>query len=545
MLGGQPVIILKEGTKRESGRDAQTNNINAAIAIAGAVRSTLGPRGMDKMLVDGMGDVTITNDGVTILKNIDVEHPAAKMVVEVSKTVDQQSGDGTTTSVILSGELLKGAKELLDQNIHPTIIAKGYTLAAERAVEILEKNAISIDSKNKEMLKNVAQTSLASKSSSAHKEKLAELAVNAVNSILEEVDGKKIADIDNVLVIKKQGGSVVDTELIDGVILDKERVHEGMPRVVEKAKIALLDAALEIKKTEVDAKINITSPDQMQSFLQQEETMLKAMVEKVKASGANVLIDQKGIDDIAQHYLAKSEIYAVRRAKKSDMEKLAKACGGRIVSSLDDLVGKDLGTAGHVEERKIGDDKLTFITGCPSAKAVSILLRGGTEHVVDELERGLHDALSVVAGTIEDGKISIGGGAAATEIAMSLRDYAASVGGREQLAVESFANTLEIVPKTLAENAGFDQIDLLLKLRKAHKDGQKYAGIDITNGGVIDLYKAKVLEPLRVPAQAIRSSAEAAVMLLRIDDVIAGKGGGAPPAGAGGMPPGGMPPGGY
>ena len=544
MLSGQPVIILKEGTRRESGRDAQTNNINAAIAISGAVRSTLGPRGMDKMLVDGMGDVTITNDGVTILKNIDVEHPAAKMVVEVAKTVDQQRDDGTTTALILSGELLKKAKELLDQNIHPTIIAKGYTLAAEKAIEILEKNAISIDSKDKEMLKDVAQTSLASKSSSTHKEKLAELAVTAVNSIAEEIDGKKIADIDNILVVKKQGGSVVDTELIDGVILDKERVHEGMPRTVENAKIALLDAALEIKKTEVDAKINITSPDQMQSFLQQEESMLKEMVKKVKASGADVLIDQKGIDDIAQHYLAKSGIYAVRRAKKSDMEKLAKACGSRIVSSLDDLVGEDLGTAGHVEERKIGDDKLTFITGCPKAKAVSIMLRGGTEHVVDELERGLHDALSVVAGAIEDGKISIGGGAAATEIAMGLRDYAASVGGREQLAVESFANALEVVPKTLAENAGFDQIDLLLKLRKAHKDGQKYAGIDITNGGVIDLYKAKVLEPLRVPAQTIRSSSEAAVMLLRIDDVIASKGGGAPPAGAGGMPPG-MPPGGY
>jgi thermosome subunit len=544
MLSGQPVIILKEGTRRESGRDAQTNNINAAIAISGAVRSTLGPRGMDKMLVDGMGDVTITNDGVTILKNIDVEHPAAKMVVEVAKAVDQQSGDGTTTSVILSGELLKKAKELLDQNIHPTIIAKGYTLAAEKAIEILEKNAISIDSKDKEMLKNVAQTSLASKSASAHKEKLAELAVTAVNSIAEEIDGKKIADIDNILVVKKQGGSVVDTELIDGVILDKERVHEGMPRTVENAKIALLDAALEIKKTEVDAKINITSPDQMQSFLQQEESMLKKMVEKVKASGADVLIDQKGIDDIAQHYLAKSGIYAVRRAKKSDMEKLAKACGSRIVSSLDDLVGEDLGTVGHVEERKIGDDKLTFITGCPKAKAVSIMLRGGTEHVVDELERGLHDALSVIAGAIEDGKVSIGGGAAATEIAMGLRDYAASVGGREQLAVELFANALEVVPKTLAENAGFDQIDLLLKLRKVHKDGQKYAGIDITNGDVIDLYKSKVLEPLRVPAQTIRSSSEAAVMLLRIDDVIASKGGGAPPGGAGGMPPG-MPPGGY
>lgn len=530
-MSGQPIIILKEGTRRESGKDAQTNNINAAIAISNAVRSTLGPMGMDKMLVDSMGDVTITNDGVTILKNLDVEHPAAKMLVEVSKTMDQQCGDGTTTSVILAGELLRQALDMLGQNIHPTVITKGYSLAAQKAVEVLERNATPITMNDDEMLRKVAETALASKSASAYKDKLSEISVKAVKSITEALpDGKRVADIDNILVVKKQGGSVADTELIDGIILDKERVHEGMPKVVENAKIALLDAALEVKKTEVDARISITSPDQLQGFLQQEENMLKGMVDKVKASGANVLVCQKGIDDVAQHFLAKAGIYAVRRAKKSDMEKLAKACGGRIVSALDDLSAQDLGSAGHVEERKIGDDKLTFVMGCPKAKAVSILIRGGTEHVVDEMERALHDALSVVARAVEDGKVSIGGGAAAMELALELRKYAPTVGGREQLAIEAFANALEVVPKTLAENAGMDQIDVLLKLRKAHSEGKKHYGVNVLKGDVADLFQQNVFEPLKVPTQTIRSSTEAAVMILRIDDVVAAKAS-QPPAG--------------
>jgi len=531
MLSGQPIIILKEGTKRESGKDAQINNINAAIAIGNAVRSTLGPKGMDKMLVDSMGDVTITNDGVTILKNLDVEHPAAKMLVEVSKTMDQQCGDGTTTSVVLAGELLRQALDLLGQNIHPTVITRGYSLAAQKSVEVLESNAIPVTVDDEEMLRKVAETALASKSANAYMEKLSEIAVKAVKLITEERDGRKVSDTDNILVIKKQGGSVADTQLIDGIILDKERVHDGMPKSVENAKIALLDAALEVKKTEVDARISITSPDQLQSFLQQEENMLKGMVEKVKASGADVLICQKGIDDVAQHFLAKAGIYAVRRAKKSDMEKLVKACGGRIVSALDDLSAEDLGSAGLVEERKIGEDKLTFVMGCPKAKAISILIRGGTEHVVDEIERAMHDALSVVARAVEDGKVSIGGGAAAMEVAAQLRKYAPSVGGREQLAIEAFANALEVVPKTLAENAGMDQIDMLLKLRKAHSEGKKYYGVDVLGGDIADLFEKNVLEPLKVPTQTIRSSTEAAVMILRIDDVIAGKGS-KPPAGA-------------
>ncbi|MDY6985619.1 MAG: thermosome subunit beta [Candidatus Thermoplasmatota archaeon] len=544
MLSGQPIIVLKEGTRRESGRDAQTNNINAAIAIGNAVRSTLGPKGMDKMLVDSMGDVTITNDGVTILKNLDVEHPAAKMLVEVAKTMDQQCGDGTTTSVVLAGELLKQALDLLGQNIHPTVITRGYALASQKAVEILEKNAMPITVNDEEMLRKVAETALASKSASAYKEKLSEISVKAVKLITEELpDGNRVADIDNILVVKKQGGAVADTALIDGIILDKERVHEGMPRVVENAKIALLDAALEVKKTEVDARISITSPDQLQGFLQQEENMLREMVDKVKASGANVLICQKGIDDVAQHFLAKAGIYAVRRAKKSDMEKLAKACGGRIVSALDDLSAEDLGSAGHVEERKIGEDKLTFVTGCPNAKAVSILIRGGTEHVVDEIERAMRDALSVVARAVEDGKVSIGGGAAAMEIALELRRYAPSVGGREQLAIESFASALETVPKTLAENAGMDQIDVLLRLRKAHSEGKKNYGVNVLEGDVADLFEKNVFEPLKVPKETIRSSTEAAVMILRIDDVIAGKGTRAPagpPGGGYGGPEAGM-----
>lgn len=544
LTGKTPILILKEGTEREKGREAQNNNIRAAIAIADAVRSTMGPKGMDKMLVDSMGDVVITNDGVTILKEIDVEHPAAKMLVEVAKAQDQECGDGTTTAVVLAGELLKYAQDLIDQNIHPTLIADGYRLASKKAVEILKENALEVKPDDEQLLKKMAETAMTGKVASANKEWLAEIAYKAVKSVAEEVDGELKVDLDNVKVEKKQGGSVEDTELIEGVILDKERVHSDMPVVVENAKILLLNAPLEVRKTEVDAQIRITDPEQLQKFLEGEEAMIKEMIDKIKASGANVVICQKGIDDLAQYYLAKAGIFAVRRVKKSDMEKLAKATGASILSGLEEIKESDLGEAGRVEERKIGDDKMTFITGCKSAKAVSILVRGGTEHVVDEIERGLHDALSVIAVAIEDGKMTTGGGSAAMEIALGLRDYAATVGGREQLAIEAFANAVEVVPRALATNAGLDPIDMLIKLRQAHAEGKRHQGVDVYKGDITDMKDAFVIEPLRVGIQAIKSATEAAIMILRIDDVIAakemekGKGGAGGPGGPGG--PGGM-----
>ena len=541
MAGGQqPIIILKEGTKREKGKGAQSNNIMAARAISDAVKSTLGPKGMDKMLVDSMGDVVVTNDGATILKEIDVEHPAAKMIVEVAKSQDEECGDGTTSAVILTGELLKYAGELIEQNIHPTVICTGYKLAQEKAIDLLNKMSIPIKSGDKKTLKNIAITSMASKGASSAKELLSDIVVDAITSVAEKVSGKTLVDLDNVQIQKKQGASINDTKIIKGIILDKERVHEGMPKNIKNAKIALLNAALEVKKTEVDAKIEIRDPTQLQAFLDEEESMLRKMVEKVKKSGANVLICQKGIDDLAQHFLAKEGIYAVRRAKKSDMEKLAKATGAKIVANLDDLDKKDLGISGNVNEEKIGDDKMTFVTDCKNPKAVSILIRGSTEHVVDELDRGMHDALFVVKVALEDGKMTPGGGAAATAISMVLREYATSVGGREQMAIEAFANAIEIVPKTLAENAGLDPIDMMIEMRRMHKKGNKFAGIDVLNGKVGDMMKNNVIEPLRVSVQEIQASTEAATMILRIDDVIASKsgGGGGPP---GGMPGGGMP----
>jgi len=544
MTGQQPIIILKEGTKREKGKGAQSNNIMAARAISDAVKSTLGPKGMDKMLVDSMGDVVVTNDGATILKEIDVEHPAARMIVEVAKSQDEECGDGTTTAVILTGELLKTAGDLLEQNIHPTVICSGFKLAAEKAIEVLNKIAIPIKTGDKTTLKNIAITSMASKGSAGSKVLLADIVVESVTSVAEKTDGKTVVDLDNIQIQKKQGGSIQDTEIIKGIILDKERVHEGMPKQVKNAKIALVDAALEVKKTEVDAKIEIRDPTQLQAFLDEEESMLRKMVDKVKKSGSTVLVCQKGIDDLAQHFLSKEGIYAVRRAKKSDMEKLAKATGAKIIANLDDLTVKDLGYAGNVEEKKIGDDKMTFVTDCKNPKAVSILIRASTEHVVDELERALHDALSVVKLGLEDGKMTAGGGAAATAISMALRDYAPSVGGREQMAIEAFANAIEVVPKTLSENAGLDPIDMMLEIRRAHKKGNKYAGIDVINGKVANMLDNHVVEPLRVSVQEIQSASEAATMILRIDDVIASKGGGPsmPPGGPGGGP--GMPPGG-
>ena len=541
MMGQTPVIILREGTKREKGKGAQMGNIAAAKAIGEAVRSTLGPRGMDKMLVDSMGDVVITNDGVTILKEIDVEHPAAKMIVEVAKTQDEECGDGTTTAVILTGELLKKAETLIEQNVHPTVIAAGYRLACQKAQEILKEVGMKVTSDDAEMLKEIAMTAMISKSVSSSRGLLADISVKAVLAIAEKKDGKYEVDQDNIQIVKKVGGSMEDSKMITGIIVDKEVIHTGMPKSVSNAKIALIDSALEVKKTEIDAKIEITDPAQLQAFLNEEEKMLKRMVETVKKSKANVMFCQKGIDDLAQHYLAKEGIFAVRRVKKSDMEKLAKATGAIVATKLDDLKESDLGNAELVEEKKIGGDQMTFVTGCKNPKAVSILIRGGTEHVVDEIERSLDDAISVVGLALEDGVLVTGGGSTAVEIALRLREYAASVGGREQIAIDQFANAMEIIPTTLSENAGLDPIDVLIELRKAHKDGKKNAGINVFTGKIVDMKHEKVIEPIRVGRQAINSATEAAVMILRIDDVIASKGGGGKggPGGPGG--PGGMP----
>jgi len=525
LIGQTPIFILKEGTKREKGKGAQFNNISAARAIADAVRSTLGPRGMDKMLVDSMGDVVITNDGVTILKEIDVEHPAAKMLVEVAKTQDEECGDGTTTAVILAGELLKKAEALIEQNVHPTVISGGYRLAAVKAREILDSVAISVSPDDKETLMDIARTAMISKSVSASRNLLADVAVKAVSAVAEKKDGKWLVDDDNIQIVKKQGGSTDDTQMISGIIVDKEAVHPAMPKKVEKAKIALVDSALEVKKTEIDAKIEITDPSQLHAFLDEEENMLRKMVDIVKKSGATVLFCQKGIDDLAQHYLGKEKIYAVRRVKKSDMEKLAKATGANLVTKLDDLKASDLGDAALVEEKKIADDRMTFVTGCKNPKAVSVLIRGGTEHVIDEIDRSLNDAISVVSVAFEDGKLVTGGGSTASELALKLRDYAASVGGREQIAIDAFASAMEVIPTALAENAGLDPIDVLIEMRQAHKSGKKYAGINVFTGKVVDMKKERVLEPIRVARQAIISATDAAVMILRIDDVIASKGG--------------------
>ncbi len=524
MMGGQPILILKEGTKRETGRDAMKNNIAAARAIADAVRTTLGPRGMDKMLVDSLGDVVITNDGVTILKEIDVEHPAAKMMVEVAKTQDTEVGDGTTTAVVLAGELLKNAEELVDQNVHPTVITKGYRLAAEKAKEILEEIAKPIDLDNEEVLKKIALTALSSKSASMAKDLLGDISVKAVKRVAEKMGDRWVADVDSIQIIKKQGGSIDNTELIDGIVLDKEKVHPGMPKKVEDAKIALINVALEVKKPEIDANIQIKSPDAIHEFLEQEERLIKDMVDKIKSTGANVVLCQKGIDDLAQHFLAKAGIYAVRRVKKSDMEKLSRATGARIITNLDDLSAEDLGHAKVVEERKIGDDHMTFVMGCENPKSVSILVRGGTEHVVDEIERSIKDSLYVVAKAIEDGKYVTGGGSSAVELSLRLREYAPSVGGREQLAIEKFADSLEILPRSLAENAGLDPIEMLIQLRKAHKDGQVTHGVNVYSGKVEDMESLGVIEPIRVGKQAINSATDAAIMILRIDDVVASKG---------------------
>ena len=531
MMGGQPVFILKEGSKRETGKDAMRSNIEAAKGIAASVRTSLGPRGMDKMLVDSLGDIVITNDGVTILKEMDVEHPAAKMMVEVSKTQDSMVGDGTTTAVVIAGALLQEAESLINQNVHPTVIADGYRMAAQKAKEILDESGMKVSINDKNIIMKMASTSLSSKSASSSKERLAEISYETIKAVAEKTDKGYKVDMDNVQIVKKQGGEIDDTTLIYGIIVDKEKVHPGMPDSVKNAKIAVLNAALEIKKPEFDTNIRIDDPGMIQKFLSEEENLLREMVKKVKDTGATVLITQKGIDDLAQHYLSKEGIYAVRRVKKSDIEKLSKATGASIASSIDELTSADLGNAEKVEQIKIGDDYLTFVTGCKNPKAVSLLVRGGTEHVVDEIERSIVDSIHVVAAAIEDGKYVTGGGSSAVEIAVRMREYANKVGGRQQLAIEKFANAMEEIPRALSENAGINAIDILINLRNAHASGKKKYGINLFTGEIEDMEKAGVIEPIRVGKQAIDAATEAAVMILRIDDVIATKGskGGAPP----------------
>jgi thermosome len=537
--GGMPVLILKEGATQTKGRDAQKNNITAAKLIAEVIRTSLGPRGMDKMLVDSLGDVTITNDGATILKEIDVQHPAAKMMVEISKATDNEVGDGTSSVVILAGALIEKAEELIGKDVHPTIIVDGYRKSAIKAIEILNSMGQKIRENDKEDLIKVAKTSMQTKLVSRESDQIAELVVSACLLVSEKSDSLSKVDIDDIKVEKKAGGSLHDTKLIKGIVLDKEVVHGGMPKKVEKAKIALLNSALEIEKTEFDAKINISSPDQMNLFLEEENKMLKNMVGKITATGANVVVCQKGIDDIAQHYLAKAEVLTVRRVKESDMAKLARATGARVVSNLDDLTAKDLGYADLVEERKIETDKWVFVEGAKHPKAVTILIRGGSQRVVDEAERSVHDALMVTKDVLERPVIVAGGGAPEAYAAAKLREWVSTLSGREQLAAEKFAESLEVIPLTLAENAGMDPIDTITDLRSKQSKGSKWTGIDVRNGKIADISKLEIFEPLVVKEQIIKSATEVASMILRIDDVIAsGKSGG--PPGGGGMPPGGM-----
>ena len=518
----QPIFILSEDTKRTTGKDAQRNNIMAAKAVAQTVRTTLGPKGMDKMIVDSLGDVIITNDGVTILKEMQIEHPAAKMVVEVAKTQEDAVGDGTTTAVVLAGELLKKAEDLLDQNIHPTVLAKGYRLAEAEAQKILQKLAENVSLDREDLLRNIAITAMTGKGAETHKEKLADLILRAVKNVAITKNNKTLVDIEDIKLERQVGESTDHSELIEGIVLDKERVHPSMPEMVEKAKIALLDAALEIKNTEIDAKIQITDPQQLNMFLEQEERTLKEMVQKIKSSGATVVFCQKGIDDLAQHFLAKENIFAARRVKKSDMEKLARATGAKIVSSWKEITPMDIGYAGLVHEEKMGEEVMTFVEQCPNPRSVTLLVRGGTEHVAEEARRAVTDAIGDVAAALRDGKIVAGAGAIEMELARSLRIYARTLQGREQLAVQAFAEAMEIIPRTLAENAGLDPIDVLTQLRVAHDQAQKWAGINVFSGKVMDAWKEGVIEPLKIKTLALSSATEVAEMILRIDDVILG-----------------------
>ena len=537
--GGQPVIVLREDTQRSKGRDARKSNMLAAQIIAEVLKTTLGPRGMDKMLIDSLGDITITSDGATVLDEIDVQHPAAKMMIEIAKTQDKEVGDGTTTAVLLAGELLKKASELLEDNIHPSIIIIGYRKAAEKALETLEGVSKDVDLEDRETLMKLANTSMRSKAVSSARDHLSGIVIDAIKQIVEKRDGTIIADVDNVQIVKKEGQSLTETQLVKGIIVDKEVVHDGMPKKIKDAKIALLDTPLEVKKTEFDAEIRITSPDSIQAFLDQESEMLKRKVDQVVATGANVLFCQKGIDDMSQHYLAKAGVLSARRVKKSDMEKLAKATGGKVVNNLADLKKSDLGVCGVVEEKKVGNDKMIFVEECKDPQAVAIFIRAGLERMIDEAERSLNDALFVISDVAKTPKMVAGGGSVEMEMSKAVRDYAAQVGGREQLAIEAFADALEIIPRTLAENAGLDILDTMVAMKTAHANKKgAHMGVNVYDEGVIDMMSEGVVEPTVVKEQAIKSGIEVASMILRIDDVLAAKSGG-PDMGAGG-PGGGM-----
>jgi len=536
MTNQQPIFILPEDTKRMLGKDAQRNNILAAKLVAETVRTTLGPKGMDKMIVDSLGDVIVTNDGVTILNEMQIEHPAAKMIVEVAKTQEDQVGDGTTTAVILAGELLKNAEELLEKNIHPTVVAKGYKMAGDKAQEFLKELAEDVSINDTETLKKIAITAMTGKGAEGSKEVLASL---ILDSVLQVAEGNDV-NLDYIKIEKKVGGGNEDSELIKGIILDKERVSNSMPKKLSNCKVALLDGALEVKTPETDAKIQITDPNQLQAFVDQEEKILKDMVDKILQSGANVVFCQKGIDDIAQYFLAKNGVYACRRVKKSDIDNLSRATGAKIVTKVNELSMEDLGSAGVVEEKKVGDEEMTYVKECMSPKAVTLFIRGGTEHVIDEVERAVKDALGDVAASIKVGKVVAGAGSIEIELAKKLRMFATSLSGREQLAVLSFADAVEVVPITLAENAGLDPIDMLTELKSRHDAGEKWAGLDVFSGKVVDAGALGVIEPLKIKTQAVKSATEVTELILRIDDVIAGSGSGempqGPPPGMGGMP---------
>lgn len=523
-LQGTPVVILREGTQRTKGKDAQGLNIMAARTIANAVKSTLGPKGMDKMLVNTVGDVVITNDGVTILKEMDVEHPAAKMIIEVAKTQDNEVGDGTTTAVVIAGELLKKAEELLDQDVHPTLVVRGFRLASVKAMEIIDSIAIDIDVDDEDTLSKIASTAITGKHSEYAVEHLGEIVVKAVKRVAEKTNGGYEVDDDNIKLEKMQGGSIQDSSMVEGITIDKEIVHASMPTRVKDARIALLRTALEVKDTETDAEISITDPSMLQKFIDQEEKVIKGMVNRITDAGANVVFCQKGVDDLAQYYLAKKGVMAVRRVKQSDLEKMAKATGGKIITDFRDMKTEDLGSAGIVEEKKVGDEEMIFVKDCYNPKAVSILVRGGTEHIVDEVERSLVDAIKVVKAAVESGKVVAGGGSPEIEASLRLRQWAPALGGREQLAAEAFADALEVIPRSLADNAGYDPIDSLVELKRAHEEGNITAGINVFEGGVQEMKGIGVLEPLKIKRQAISGATEAATMILRIDDVIAGKG---------------------
>jgi thermosome len=537
-MGGQPIIILKEDTERSRDRDARRSNMMAAQVISEILKTTMGPRGMDKMLIDSLGDITITSDGATVLKEIDVQHPAAKMMIEVAKTQDDEVGDGTTTAVVFAGELLTKAEQLLEDNVHPSLIISGYQKASEKALETLDKISMDVDMDDFETLMKVSNTSFSSKTVSSEKDQLSKIVIEAIKQIVEERDGKVTADVDNVQIVKKEGQGLEQTELIRGIVIDKEVVHEGMPKKIKDAKIALLDTPLEVKKTEFDAEIRITSPESIKLFLDSESNMLKRKVDRVIDSGANVLVCQKEIDDIAQHHLAKEGILSVKQVKDSDMEKLVKATGGRLVTNLADLGASDLGSCGLVEERKIGEDKMVFVEKCDDPNAVAIFIRAGLERMLDEAERSINDALYVISDVAELPKIVAGGGSIELELSKAVRDYAPQVGGREQLALEAFADALEIVPRTLAVNAGLDVLDTMVEMKAAHaKSDGLYMGVNVYDKGVIDMLQEGVLEPTMVKQQILKSAVEAVSMILRIDDVVAAKSGGLGGAGpeGGGM----------